>query len=689
MNEPFFRPRQIELALEPPFTLGRIRVSPAALELRWDEGSEALEPRVMQVLVALHRHAPESVSRDDLSQLCWGGRIVGDDALNRAISRLRKALAPEPGAIVDTIPKVGYRLRLDPARTEAKVPAKSKSGRMSRGALWAGLIPAAAIVAAATLLLGREDPAWTAETMQPLPRGAAVETSPALSPDGRFLVYASAPEPGAPRDLYMRGLATGDNAALRLTSTGEDESSPAWSPDGLQLAFIRQVPGRPCQIVVAAVPRGTERIAGHCRSGDSTLSWLDDGNIIFSDQPDPAAARRLFSLSVANGAVRPLTNPPDGLNGDGKPRVSPDGRRIAFRRSASLGNDDIFILDVASGEEWPLTSGGWKAYGFTWAADSRTLFFTSNRKGDFGLWSIPVRKGAEPARISLGLLPFGDIATDRQDRLAAELSTTRANLFAFDETGKGAALSPATGVEWDPDLTRDGRLVYASNASGTNEIWMKPAGAPPVRLTTFGGSYVFSPRWSPDGRRIAFVGVKGGRTDIYEMTADGSRLRAMTGDGAAKLSISWAANGELLYSVKAKADWAVVQLTAGGPKLLPGSRGISILRKSSDGRLFGRRAVGGDVLEFDRNRFAALPVPLQVSDAEGWAAGTRGIYWTQDAGTTRASLRLTDWSGVSRRLFSLSPAPKTGLAIGVDGKIVAPRLASHEHGLALLTLRQK
>ena len=44
----------------------------------------------MQVLVALHRAFPNVVSRDDLIASCWEGRVVGDDAINRAIGRLRR-----------------------------------------------------------------------------------------------------------------------------------------------------------------------------------------------------------------------------------------------------------------------------------------------------------------------------------------------------------------------------------------------------------------------------------------------------------------------------------------------------------------------------------------------------------------------------------------------------------------------
>src|SRR5258708_29584401 len=77
----------------------------------------------MQVLVALYRAKGAVVSRDDLIARCWEGRIVGEDAINRAIWRLRKLAEADGDAnfTIETIPRVGYRLvgGLAPAVAEA------------------------------------------------------------------------------------------------------------------------------------------------------------------------------------------------------------------------------------------------------------------------------------------------------------------------------------------------------------------------------------------------------------------------------------------------------------------------------------------------------------------------------------------------------------------------------------------
>lgn len=105
----------IDLAREPSFALGGLDVRPAKLEVVAGERRETLEPRIMQVMVALARQRGAVVSREDLIQSCWGGRIVGEDSINRCIFRLRKLAEQVGGFTLETVPRVGYRLSEDAA----------------------------------------------------------------------------------------------------------------------------------------------------------------------------------------------------------------------------------------------------------------------------------------------------------------------------------------------------------------------------------------------------------------------------------------------------------------------------------------------------------------------------------------------------------------------------------------------
>ena len=101
----------IRLTHTPEFAIGELQVEPLTRQVRFADGEqETLEPRVMEVFVALHRADGKVVSRDDLTWSCWGGTVVGEDAVQRVIQRLRKVAARSATFRIETISKVGYRL---------------------------------------------------------------------------------------------------------------------------------------------------------------------------------------------------------------------------------------------------------------------------------------------------------------------------------------------------------------------------------------------------------------------------------------------------------------------------------------------------------------------------------------------------------------------------------------------------
>ena len=112
-------PISIDLAREPRFALGGADVRPATRELVAGERREVLEPRVMQVLVALARRRGEVVSRDELIASCWGGRVVGEDAIQRCIAAIRRLADACGGFSVETFARVGYRLSVSQQAQES------------------------------------------------------------------------------------------------------------------------------------------------------------------------------------------------------------------------------------------------------------------------------------------------------------------------------------------------------------------------------------------------------------------------------------------------------------------------------------------------------------------------------------------------------------------------------------------
>lgn len=154
-------PGRVVLAHEPPFTIGKVRVQPARRQVEAQGRRETVEPRVMQVLVALARADGSIVTRDELLERCWDARIVTDDAINRVLSRIRQIGSGIGGNSfkIETVTKVGYRL-IDQGFGDLPVRSISKklqgqSAPVDRRALIASLATAAATAIVGGILWDR------------------------------------------------------------------------------------------------------------------------------------------------------------------------------------------------------------------------------------------------------------------------------------------------------------------------------------------------------------------------------------------------------------------------------------------------------------------------------------------------------------------------------------------------------
>ena len=113
-----------DLSMAPVMAIGPVRIDPPTRTISSVNGTRKLEPRVMRTLVVLAEARGEVLSRDDLIELARDGVIVGDNAINRVVSQLRKVLLELAGDSVrlETITKVGFRLVADdwtPAAVES------------------------------------------------------------------------------------------------------------------------------------------------------------------------------------------------------------------------------------------------------------------------------------------------------------------------------------------------------------------------------------------------------------------------------------------------------------------------------------------------------------------------------------------------------------------------------------------
>lgn len=731
------RSSEIVLANESPFVLAGSQVRPAALEVEHDGAASSLEPRVMQVLVALHRGAGHPVSRDTLIAQCWGGRVVTEGALNRCIAQLRKALSPNTYIRVETIPKVGYRLRAEdpPAQTrgeekevnnnpdatsraapaaaalaaerdktdappttlvETATPGAAQLGGV-RSRASSSLRPRIFVAVAVALVIAigslvwwflRPQPVtWRATSYRPITTDLGNEVFPALSPDGDEIVYAARPTPFAPSELYLRNVEQG--TPLQLTDNTDDDYGAAWSPHANRIAFVRSTPDGPCSIMLTPIPRGPQRVVTQCQTAVHTrLSWLNDFTLVFDDAPGANELHRIRTVEISSGIVRDLTSPPKQSLGDAEPVVSPNGRYVVFRRTLVPGADDLFVLDMTTRKERALTTDGWKASGYAWSGDSRHIFFSSNRGGEFGLWSVDLEVDGPPRQASLGLgtISFTRISSDRRNRLAVEMTRGSTNLARVKPDGTIEPVTTGSGSEWEATAAQDGTIAYISNRSGSYQFWLMRPGSDAMRITNLLASYLTAPSWSRDGKTIAFVAVTGRRAEIYTIGRDEAQVRQITHDEVGKRYPVYSPSGDsLFYVAQDKGSWRLMQISlkqGAKPEPVPGGEGWRALRADASGNLYGQR---------DNQIIALNPssphTDVVLTEADTWAVGARGIYVRRGRTPAQPSaIWLHPWNGSPQKLAE-TPFATSGISIDRDNSVLFAQSPEYAVDLGLLELR--
>jgi eukaryotic-like serine/threonine-protein kinase len=246
----------------------------------------------------------------------------------------------------------------------------------------------------------------------------------ALSPNGRQ-VAVGVSTPGAGLDIWVKQLDRGP--FTRLTFSGRD-LRPTWSPDGRQVAFVRDSASGGDVWARAADGGGTERRLTHFGRAIQEVSWSKDGRwLLVRTETGAAGSGDIVAVSaLGDTALVPIAATPAT---ELQPALSPNGRWIAYV-SNEAGVNEVFVRPFPNADagHWQVSNGGGGSP--VWSPDGKELFFLN---GSDRLISAEIGPG--PAFSVTRLVPLFD-----------------ATAFAY------------VGYHWAFDVTRDGKFVYMGQA---------------------------------------------------------------------------------------------------------------------------------------------------------------------------------------------------------------------------------
>jgi serine/threonine protein kinase/Tol biopolymer transport system component len=320
-------------------------------------------------------------------------------------------------------------------------------------------------------------------------------------------------------------------------------------------------------------------------------------------------------------------------------RWSPDGKMLRFSQTSAPSSHSIWEVSLDGSNLHALLPAWSSECCGSWTADGKYYVFQSRHAGRSDIWAIQENKGLfavqhrEPFRLTTGPMDYSGLLPSRDAaRLFVDGYTHTGEVQKYDAKSRQfVPYLPGVAAE-GLSFSRNGeRVAFVTVPDG--KLWQSKIDASEKVQLTLAPMQTGMPRWSPDGKRIAFMGRLPGKFwKIYIVSADGGNLQQMTSGAGNDADPNWSPEGNQIVfggepsletsSQSPKEALRILDLTTGRVSVIPGSENLFSPRWSPDGRFIAAQSA-------DETRLL-----LYDSRAQKWqdlAEVTAGYFsWSHD-----------------------------------------------------------
>jgi serine/threonine protein kinase/Tol biopolymer transport system component/tetratricopeptide (TPR) repeat protein len=401
----------------------------------------------------------------------------------------------------------------------------------------------AAIVAVMIVMLGvyftyaraqRVAPPFQAPRVTKLTTNGTAQLA-AISPDGAYVTYTMtldgrtslyARASGAP-PARLAGPFDGPVTHLEFTRRGTHiayVANPAREPGGPALYVIPLTGGTP-EMLMPRVEGPLSISPDGARVAFLRANAREGGDELLVAESNGTGEKRLAMRKYPDRFVMMTT-----------PAWSLDGTKVACgiagtdAKGYHLG---LRVFDAASGKETLLRSPRFLTLaGVTWVRGRRGLMAVGKEPDAsfLQIWYVPLGRG-QTRRITNDLIDYAgvSVASDAASMVSVQKQVL-SNIYVMDPRPDAAPvqITPGSGRYFDLAWSPDGKIGYASDASGLADIWIIDADGSGQRQLTSGNGRSYSPSFSPDGQSVAFHSNRSGNWNIWKMSIEGRNAVQLT-----------------------------------------------------------------------------------------------------------------------------------------------------------------